>query len=102
VESLSCVEAQKCIRDWARKETSLILTRPVCDRMIERGVSELDMKRVLRRGSLEGGITQSAQGEWKCKMTLRIRGERVLGVGVLILQDKELLVISSVLSEDFG
>jgi hypothetical protein len=102
MESLSCAEAQKRIRDWARRETSVILMRPVCDRMIEHDVSELDMKRVLRRGSLDGGITQTAPGEWKCKMTLRIRGERIIGVGVLLLRDKELLLISSILWEDFG
>jgi hypothetical protein len=102
VKSLSCADAQKCIRDWARKNAGVILTQQVCTAMTERGVSELDMRRVLRRGSLDGGVTQTAQGEWKCKMTLRIRGERVIGAGLVILYDKETLLISSVLWEDFG
>jgi hypothetical protein len=102
VKVLSCADAQKCIRDWARKNTGILLTHQVCNKMMERGVSELDIKRVLRRGSLDGGITQTAQGEWKCKMTLRIRGERIIGAGILILHDKQSLLINSVLWEDFG
>jgi hypothetical protein len=96
VDGFTRAEAQKRIRDWARRESNIILTRHACDRMVERGITELDMKRVLRRGCLDGGVVQTDQGEWKCKMTLRIRGEREIGVVVLILRNTGVLLVKTV------
>jgi hypothetical protein len=100
MEGFTNAEAQKCIRDWARRAASIILTRHACDRMVERGITELDMKRVLRRGALAGNAVQTDHGEWKCKMTLRIRGEREIGVAVLILRNSGTLLVKTVEWED--
>jgi hypothetical protein len=101
VEGFTNAEAQKCIRDWARRQSSILLTQHACDRMVERGITELDMKRVLRRGSLDGSVVQTDHGEWKCKMTLKIRGEREMGVVLLILRDSGALLLKTVEWEDF-
>jgi hypothetical protein len=69
--------------------------------MVDRGISELDMKRVLRHGSLDGSVVQTDHGEWKCKMTLRIRGEREIGVVVLILRNSGNLLVKTVEWEGF-
>ncbi len=101
MEGFTRAEAQQCIRSWAARESDIILTRHACDRMVERGITELDMRRVLRRGSLDGHVVQTDQGEWKCKMTLRVRGEREIGVVVLILRNSRSLLVKTVEWESF-
>lgn len=101
MEGFTNAEAQRCVRDWAGRKSSIVLTRHACDRMVERGITELDMKRVLRRGSLDGSVVQTDHGEWKCKMTLRMRGERAIGVVLLILRSSGTLLVKTVEWEDF-
>jgi hypothetical protein len=100
VEGFSRSEAQKCIRRWAREPASLLLSIHARERMDERGISELDVLRALSRGCLDGGVLEVDQGEWKCKMTLRIRGERVAAVVVLILREASMLLVKTVEWED--
>jgi hypothetical protein len=70
-------------------------------RMDERGFAEMDVLRILSRGCLDGGVLEVDHGEWKCKMRLRIRGERAAAVVVLILRESGVLLVKTVEWEGF-
>jgi hypothetical protein len=101
VEGFTRSAAQKCIRHWARQSACVLLTDHARQRMDERDISELDVVRILSRGCLDGGVLEVTRGEWKCKMRLRIRGERAVGVIVLILREAGALLVKTVQWEDF-
>jgi hypothetical protein len=69
--------------------------------MAEREISKLDVSRILLRGYLDGALIQTDHGEWKCKMTLRARGERTAGAVVIILRASGRLLVKTVEWEDF-
>ncbi len=69
--------------------------------MSERGIDWSEVRRILREGSLQGEFVQTDHGEWKCKMTLRIYGERAAGVVVLVLRASGVVFVKTVQWEDY-
>ena len=63
------------------------------DRMVGRGITTLDVLRVMRTGSIEGDITAGrSAGEWKCKMVARIKGSREVGVVTVVANRRRIFV----------
>lgn len=60
--------------------------------MAEREIFDVDVLRVLRSGYVDEPPEQTAKNEWKCKVTLKIRGGRTAGVVTIILQSGKLFV----------
>ncbi len=61
--------------------------------MEERGISDLDALRVLRRGQIEGDIEAGrSAGEWKCKVVARMTENRDVGVVTIVFSDRRLFI----------
>lgn len=84
--------AQQRIRELANESSNVILGTHAKERMGDREILRRDVDRVLRGGYIEGDPERTEQGEWKCKMTLPIKGSRDLGVVVIILRRGKLFV----------
>ena len=77
--------AQQRIRALAQDGGNVIWGAHVLERMDQRGLLRQDVLRVLRNGYVDDRPTKTEFDEWKCKITLKIRGARVAGVVVIIL-----------------
>ena len=63
------------------------------DRMDERGITTLDVLRVLRVGDIVGEIEAGkGTGEWKCKIVERRRRAREIGVATVVMWESKLLI----------
>ena len=63
------------------------------ERMEERGITRLDALRVLRGGDIRGEIEPGrSSGEWKCKVVMKIRGSREIGVVTVVANERRLFV----------
>lgn len=63
----------------------------ILEQMEHRSISDHDVLKVLRTGSIEGDIVAGrAAGEWKCKMVANIKGNRSVGVVTVVCDGKRL------------
>ena len=62
------------------------------ERMAEREIYDIEVFRVLRTGYVDERPEQTAQDEWKCKVTLKIKAGRTAGGITIILQSGKLFV----------
>ena len=90
--ALTAAVAEKRIRQIALVTENVILGNHALERMAEREIFDVDVFRVLRSGYVDEPPEQTAQDEWKCKMTLKIKGGRIAGVITIILQSGKLFV----------
>lgn len=84
--------AIKRIREAANAAGGVTFGNHARERMLERGIDDVDALRVLRSGELKGEPEPAEPGEWKCKLTMTIKGAREIGVVVIILRSKRLFV----------
>ncbi|MHB1528921.1 MAG: DUF4258 domain-containing protein [Acidiferrobacteraceae bacterium] len=84
--------AQQRIRKIAEVSSNVILGTHAKERMADREIFRHDVDRALRNGFIEGNPERAEEGEWKCKMTVPIKGRRDLGVIVVLLQNGRLFV----------
>lgn len=84
--------AQKRIRETAKNSASVILGTHARERMDERQIFDVDVFRTLRAGFIDEEPEKTEYGEWKCKVTLKIRGGRDLGVVTVILNNGKLFI----------
>jgi hypothetical protein len=84
--------AQKRIREISKNSAMVILGTHVRERMDERQILDVDVFRTLRTGFVDEDPEKTEYGEWKCKMTLEIRGGRKAGVVVVFLDNGKLFL----------
>jgi hypothetical protein len=84
--------AEKRIRAIAAVTENVILGNHARERMVERDIFDVDVFRILRTGHVDEPPEQTEQGEWKCKVVLKIRGGRTAGVITIILHNNKLFV----------
>lgn len=89
---LTAAAAEKRIREIAVVSENVILGTHARERMEEREIFDVDVFRVLRNGFVDDAPEKTAQDEWKCKVTLKIRGGRTAGVVTVILHNGKLFV----------
>jgi hypothetical protein len=89
---LTAAVAQTRIRETAKVSENVILGKHARERMAEREIFDVDVLRVLRGGFVDEAPTKTDQGEWKCKVTLKILGGRTAGVITIILHNSKLFV----------
>jgi hypothetical protein len=83
------------IRFLAEDSDRVILSDHARERMDERDIVDVDVFRVLRKGSLKGAIEPGKRPrEWRCKMVDRIRGAREVGVVTVVIQEERLFVVT--------
>lgn len=65
----------------------------VVERMELRGITRLDVIRVLKFGDIKGPIEPgSGEAEWKCKMAYQPKGSREIGVATVVLNFERLFL----------
>lgn len=85
--------AQERIHRIAQESDRIKWSRHALERMAEREILDVVALRVLRTGFICGQPEAGQNvGEWKCKMTLKIRGAREVGVIAIILMGDCLFV----------
>lgn len=72
----------------------MILSDHALDRMHERGISDMEVYRLLRSGHVMEVPKRTERNEWKCKIIKRIRGDRDAGAVTIILDDTMLFVLT--------
>lgn len=61
--------------------------------MDERGITDMDVLRVLRTGEISGDIVPGLhEGEWKCKIIAPVKGRREVGVATLVIRNRKLRI----------
>jgi hypothetical protein len=91
---LTAARAKQRINELALDSENLIWTDQIEERMINRGIVDVEVLRVLRTGDVEVGPVQTESGGWKCKITKRMRGGRDVGVVTVLWQDKHLILVT--------
>lgn len=86
--------AQKRIREIAQTTANVIFGNHARERMKERGFDDIDVLRVLREGYVDDPPEVAEPGEWKCKITLEMKGGRTAGVLAIILRMGKLFVMT--------
>lgn len=89
---LTASVAQSRIRQIASVTQNVIWGAHARARMAERDLLDIDILRVLRGGYVEEAPEKTPSGEWKCKVTLKIRGGRTAGVVVILLRNDRLFL----------
>ena len=89
---LTAAIAQKRIREIAQITENVIWGTHARERMHEREIFDVDVLRVLREGYVDDAPELTERNEWKCKVTLKIRGGRTAGVVTIILHNGKLFV----------
>lgn len=84
--------AQRRIRDIAAVTANVIWGSHAKSRMQKREIYDVDVLRVLREGYVDETPSLTKLNEWKCKVTLKIRGGRTAGVVTIILHSGKLFV----------
>ena len=87
-------QAQEVIRRRAASSSNVIIGDHARDRMCERGISDIEVYRILKCGDVEGEPEKTEQGEWKVKVCMRLKGNRDAGVVTIILVDERLFVMT--------
>ncbi len=89
---LTASVAQKRIRELAQVTENVIFGPHARQRMKEREIFDVDVLRVLRNGFVDEAPEMTERGEWKCKITLKIRGGRNAGVVTIFLHNGRLFI----------
>lgn len=84
--------AEKRVRELAATSDSIRWSMHAIERMNEREIFDVDVLRALRIGIIRGLPEKTLNGEWKCKMTYRLRGSRIIGVVVILLRPDGLFI----------
>ena len=84
--------ARKRINQLSKMTANVIFGSHARQRMVEREIFADDVYRVLRTGYVDGEPELTEQGEWKCKVTLKLQNGRVAGVVTIILHKNKLFV----------
>lgn len=86
-------DLEKTIRTLAAGRISPGFSDHAFDRMDERGITTIDVVRVLRTGGIKGEIVAGrSAGEWKCKVVAKIKGSREIGVITVVIAQRKLFV----------
>lgn len=85
-------EAQRLVRRIAAKSGNIIWGTHSLDREGERDISDADALKVIKGGMVMDNPTLTEDGEWQCKVVMRIKANRDVGVVVILRKDGKLFV----------
>ena len=87
---LSPARATRLIRRIAEDTNNVILGDHALERMAERGISDIEVYRLLQHGDVLDIPTRTRRKEWKCKVVMKLKGNRTAGVITVILHNGKL------------
>jgi Domain of unknown function (DUF4258) len=85
--TLSAADAQRRIRGLSLDSDRVIFTDHAEERMVERDISTPEVLDALRAGYVDDTPSQPHIGEWKCKVTSRLRGRTAGVVTVIVITE---------------
>ena len=86
-------QMEATIRALAADSRNVMFGEHALDRMEERGITTLDALRVLQKGDMAGTpVPGGRAGEWKCKITARVKGARDVGVVTIVIHNRRLFI----------
>lgn len=81
------------VRNIARNSGNVAFSEHALDQMDKRGITQLDVLRVLRVGDIVGDIEAGKMvGEWKCKIVERRKRARDIGVATIVVKEGKLFI----------
>ena len=85
------------IRELASDSFNVLIPTDHClERQEERSITDDMIYEVLRRGYISGEVRSGENpGEWKCKMTRKMKGAREVGVVTVLINNNRLLVATA-------
>ena len=89
------------IRDIATDTSNVFLTDHAVNRMIQRGISDVEVFGALRIGEIQGAPWLENGNCRACKVVLLRKGDRAIGVVTILLDEKGELVVKTVEWEDW-
>jgi len=87
---LSPARATILIRCVAAETANVILGDHALARMEQRSITDTEVYRILQCGDVLDVPTRTQHKEWKCKMVLKLKGNRTAGVVTIILHNGKL------------
>jgi hypothetical protein len=88
--------ARKRVRELASDSRTLVWTDHIQQRMVERGISTLDVLRILRDGEIEDDpVRAHIPGDWRVKLVRRLEGRRTAGVVTVIAARGVLILVTA-------
>ena len=85
-------KAEQIIRETALDTSKVILGDHTRERIEERGISDIEIYRLLQTGHVFEDPVRTEQNEWKCKVIKKLKGTRDAGAVTIILHDGMLFV----------
>lgn len=89
------------VRSIAKDTAKVFLTDHAVNRMYERGISDIEVFKVLRIGEIRGAPWLEEDGSKACKVVLAPRGDRAVGVVTILIDTESVLVVKTVEWEDW-
>ena len=89
---LTATVAESRIHAIAEHSGNVIFGDHARDQMVKREIFDSDVLRVLRSGHVDEAPRKTKHGEWQCKVVLKIRGIRSVGVVTIILHGDRLFL----------
>ncbi len=90
---MNAKQAEQLIKTIAVQSSNVRFAIHALERMKERAISLANVYEVLCKGYVDGIPTQGKkEGEWKCKIVRHARGNRDIGVIVIIIRGSTLFV----------
>lgn len=91
---LTPTRARALIAEIAKDTSRVIIGDHASERMELRGISAMELYRILQCGDVLDAPMRTKHKEWKCKVVMRLPGSRTAGAVTIILHDGNLFVMT--------
>ena len=91
-DKLSANSAEQQIKEIAKVSKNVFIGPHAKERQDKRGIDDVDVFNVLRKGYVDEQPDKTDNNEWQCKIVYKLRGSRSVGVVVIFLDDGTLFI----------
>lgn len=95
-KNLRTDQAEKICRDRAAQTDNVIFGAHAYHRIVQRGITQVDVYNILRGGHVEGEPRLNRLGDWEVVMVKRMPGGREAGAVTIIFRGEEKLFVKTV------
>ncbi len=100
---MDSVRAEELVRQLAQRDRNIIFSEHATERMLERDITDKEVRKVLRTGYVEEPpVPGSGKNEWKCEVVQQQdNSNREIGVITIIIEEQKLF-IKTIMFKDFS
>jgi len=91
---MSAQQAESLVRRLSAESRRVILSDHAKERMEERDIDGIDLRRILKEGYVSESPFINEKGHWQCKVVKRLPGRREAGAVTAIEFEEELVIIT--------